>query len=282
MSLLSQSRSHIAVVCYQKLKAEAKATNAVTELADTCTDEYTLLIDCVTSANISHNPMTVTVLIEDVPVHMEVDTGASLSLMSYSTLSTVLPKVKLKSHLTKLRTYTGEEIVVKGAIDVNVKYGDQTTELKLIIVNRNGPTHLGRDWLQHLKLDWATLNHISKGNSNKLQSLLTTHSVLFSQGLGCIKGTTAKFHLKDGSQPHFFRARQVLYAWRDKVAKEIDRQVELEILEPVKFSLWATPVVPILKKDGSIRLCGDYRITVNRETVTESYPLPRVEDLLAV
>lgn len=42
---------------------------------------------------------------------------------------------------------------------------------------------------------------------------------------------------------------------------EINRQVELGILEPVK--LWVTPVVPILKKDGSIRLCGNYKVTVN-------------------
>ena len=59
--------------------------------------------------------------------------------------------------------------------------------------------------------------------------------------------------------------------------------MEEGILEPVKFSKWATntPVVPILKKDGSIRLCGDYKITVNQAANTESYPLPRIEDLLA-
>ena len=57
--------------------------------------------------------------------------------------------------------------------------------------------------------------------------------------------------------------------------------MELGILEPVKFPPWGTPVVPIRKKDGSIRLCGDYKITINRETSTETYPLPKVEDLLA-
>lgn len=91
----------------------------------------------------------------------------------------------------------------------------------------------------------------------------------------------ARLYLKERSQPRFFRARQVPYALRDKVANEINRQVGLGILEPVKFSPWATPVVPILKNDGSIRLCKDYKITVNRETVTETYPLPQVEDLLA-
>ncbi len=39
--------------------------------------------------------------------------------------------------------------------------------------------------------------------------------------------------------------------------------------------------MPIRKKDGAIRLCGDYKVTVNRETITESYPLPKVDDLLA-
>ena len=62
---------------------------------------------------------------------------------------------------------------------------------------------------------------------------------------------------------------------------EIDRQVALGILEPVKFSEWATPVVPIMKKDGSIGLCGDYKITVNQATETHIYPLPRIEDMLA-
>ena len=195
-------------------------------------DEYTLPVDCVTSAKTHIHPLMVTITIQNTPVRMEVDTGATLSLMSYSTLSRLLPGAKLKPSAAKLRTYTGEEIKVKGVVEVKVKYGHQMKNLSLTVVDSDGPTLLGRDWLQHLKLDWATLNHVSQDERSELKSMLDTHSALFSEGLGQIKGTTAHLHLKEGSQPRFYRARQVPYALQDKVAKEIDRQIALGILEP--------------------------------------------------
>ena len=188
-----------------------------------------------------------------------------VSIMSYSTLLSTWPKdhaPELKFSEAKLRTYTGEKIAVIGALDVEVKHWNQEAQLTLTVVEGNGPTLLGRDWLRHLRLDWATLNHISEVESSELKKLLNDRSVLFAEVLGKIKGTTARLYLKEGGRPRFYRARQISYSIRDQVAKEIDRQVELGILEPVKFSPWGTPVVPIQKKDGSIRLCGDYKITV--------------------
>ena len=49
----------------------------------------------------------------------------------------------------------------------------------------------------------------------------------------------------------------------------------------MQFSDWAAPIVPVLKQDGSVRICGDYRVTVNMAARTESYPLPRIDDLFA-
>ena len=49
----------------------------------------------------------------------------------------------------------------------------------------------------------------------------------------------------------------------------------------MEFSDWAAPVVPVVKHDERVRLCGDYKLTVNQVAKVGSYPLPRVEDIFA-
>ena len=36
-----------------------------------------------------------------------------------------------------------------------------------------------------------------------------------------------------------------------------------------------------MKQDGSVRICGDYKLTVNQAAKTDSFPLPRIDDLFA-
>ena len=55
--------------------------------------------------------------------------------------------------------------------------------------------------------------------------------------------------------------------------KELERLQLQGIIEPVKFSDWATPIVPVLKKDGSIRICGDYKLAVNQAAKNDTYIL---------
>ncbi|XP_030847129.1 uncharacterized protein K02A2.6-like [Strongylocentrotus purpuratus] len=105
-------------------------------------------------------------------------------------------------------------------------------------------------------------------------------SEVFDSSVGRIKGQ-AKLKVKSDAEPRFFKPRPIPFAIKDKVAEEIDRLVKKGVLEPVEFSDWAAPVVPVQKPDGKIRLCGDYKITVNPQLEVKEYPMPRPEELFA-
>ena len=49
--------------------------------------------------------------------------------------------------------------------------------------------------------------------------------------------------------PRFSKARSVPYAFRDKVEAELDRLVNVGILEPVEHADWASPIISVLKAD---------------------------------
>ena len=68
---------------------------------------------------------------------------------------------------------------------------------------------------------------------------------------------------------------------KGKIEKELDRLVEQGVIEPICYSEWAVPIVPVLKKDGTVRICGDYKLTVNQAAKIDSYPLPKISDLFA-
>ena len=46
-------------------------------------------------------------------------------------------------------------------------------------------------------------------------------------------------------------------------------------------SEWAAPLVPVIKPSGKLRLCGDYKVTVNKVVKSDRYPLPLVDEIFA-
>ena len=87
--------------------------------------------------------------------------------------------------------------------------------------------------------------------------------------------------MPEGAQPNFFKPRPVPYSLRAKVEQELESLQARGIISPVQTSSWAAPVVPVPKRDGRVRLCGDFKLTINSVSPTEIYPLPRVEELFA-
>lgn len=65
---------------------------------------------------------------------------------------------------------------------------------------------------------------------------------------------------------------------REQVEQEIKKMLELGVIRP-SMSPWSSPTVLVRKPDGSVRFCVDYR-KLNDVTVSDVYPLPRVDDTL--
>ena len=224
-------------------------------------------------------PIMVEIKVDDCTLPMEVDTGASVSLMSYSTFSKLWPGRSLESTSVRLRTYSKEPLSVVGKCKVNVDYNGQMGEFTLLIVEGSGPTLLERDWLSRIRLDWSQINHV---HSPSLQSVLDRYPSVFQDGLGTLRGFTAKIYVEATAEPKFHPARSVPYALREMVDKELTRLQEAGTLEPVEISKWAAPIVAVLKRDKkSVRICGDFSVTVNPISKLDRYPIPKIEDLFA-
>ena len=99
--------------------------------------------------------------------------------------------------------------------------------------------------------------------------MLDQYSSLFREGLETLKQTKVKFFLKEGITPKFYKARPVPLALQQRVTAELDCLQAEGILCPIKVSDWAIPIVPVMKKDGTIiRVCGDFKLTVNQESMS--------------
>ena len=120
------------------------------------------------------------------PHKLEIDTGATRTVLNEKTYNKLRAKLELKSTNTVLTTYTGEKIPVSGAVLIPVKYQNQQHELRAMVVEGPGPNLLGRDWLQVIKLNWNSTFSFKEGNP-QLQKILDVHRNVFGEGLGTVR-----------------------------------------------------------------------------------------------
>ena len=78
-----------------------------------------------------------------------------------------------------------------------------------------------------------------------------------------MKNLRAELTSKKDAKPVFMKARQIPFSLKPLVEEEIKQLVSQGVLEPVNSSEYATPIVPILKSNNKIRICGDFIVTVN-------------------
>ncbi|XP_031570808.1 uncharacterized protein K02A2.6-like [Actinia tenebrosa] len=276
---------HIEKVCLSKQKIQQpkkerhEQTNAVEaelNLDEDNSDLFNIQSDSVTP------PLHVDVIVDDVQMKFQLDTGAGVSLINQTDFVRHFGNTPLDPASVKLRSYTGNKLTVVGEKLVNVAVGDQSARLPLKVVEGNGPPLFGRDWLQEIRVPWKKIFNVDiVKQPPELDSLLAEYDELFNSELGCLKGVEAHIDIEEGATPQFCKARPLPFAMKKKVEDALQKLESQGVIEKVVHSDWATPVVPVVKAKGDAHLCGDYKVTVNKVAKQDKYPLPLVDEIFA-
>ncbi|XP_022165223.1 uncharacterized protein K02A2.6-like, partial [Myzus persicae] len=199
--------------------------------------------------NCGLSPVMIMVKVENTLIEMEVDSGAGISILPEEVVKEKLPHIHINPTILKLRTYDGSIIKPIGEIEVKLMYGERELYGKLLVVKKGHRALVGRDLMNKLGITIRGISKIeveSTNKNDKLELLINEFEELFEEKI---------------------------------VEDELDRLEREEIIQKVETSEWGTPLVPVIKPDGSIRLCTDYKTTVNKYLVDINHPLPRVEEV---
>ena len=125
----------------------------------------------------------------------------------------------------------------------------------------------------------AMPNSLTEHQLRQFSALLTSYAHLFALKPDDLGRTNVLSHrIETTGNPVRQAVRRVPLPQRDEIKKMIAEMQEKEIIAPSK-SPWASPIILVPKKDGSLRFCVDYR-KVNEITHKDAYPIPRIDDTL--
>ena len=113
-------------------------------------------------------------------------------------------------------------------------------------------------------------------------ALLKEFSDVFTNGLPNglppSRSIEHRIELEAGAQPPSRPTFRMSPKELDELKKQLDELSAKGLIQPSK-SPYGAPVLFVKKKDGSVRMCVDYR-ALNKQTIKNKYPLPRIEELL--
>lgn len=179
-------------------------------------------------------------------------------------------------------------IRIIGYISVVVRAKQIERKLNIYITDIDRKPLLDREWIRQLSIFGGLLESLNcnavENSNNKmfqLKNMLEKYKDVRSAAWSKITGVKAKLMLTPKTAPVFLKARLVPFKLVALIDKELDELAQAGVLIKVETSDWATPIVPILKADGRVRICGDYKATVNPQVIVDEHPLPTINEIFS-
>ncbi|XP_031747556.1 uncharacterized protein K02A2.6-like [Xenopus tropicalis] len=284
-----KKKGHVIRVCKARVDQEKQSDNAkfshknlpTNKGAATGTEVNQLYhIQHVNSKGPVNSEITANVFIHGYRCEMEIDSGAAFTIISSELFDKLFPHnpPTLSKPGCTLRDYNGQSVELLGSCDVSVQYNTFSGMLPLIVAKGTQKSLLGRNWFSPLKISIQGIHVVTGGSVKKV---IEEFPQVFANELGTYKGPPVSLRLDPAISPIHMKARSVPYALRPKIEAELERLTAQGVFEPVTHTQWATPIVPVLKPNGDVRLCGDYKCTVNKALNQHPYPVPAVNQLLS-
>ncbi|PIA12716.1 DNA/RNA polymerase [Coemansia reversa NRRL 1564] len=199
---------------------------------------------------------------------------------------------------------------------IAIEYTEATVNVSCLVLVITEDAIIGNDWLKHnagvincksdivefgprelaqkndeidewgwIHLDWpddgVKIAAICSSQERQLDKLRAKYAGVLDEppkGPPAKGGPEMEIHLKEGTAPIAKPPYRLAHAETVELERQLAELLKKGYIRP-SSSPWGTPVLFIMKKDGSLRLCVDYR-GLNQKTIRDAFLIPRIEELL--
>ena len=295
-------KNHFALMCSVKPRERRESLKCV---EDVDSDEYIACVElrksvCAVEVNQNKDKVFATMLLNDRHIRFQLDSGATVNVISQNDYSEAYGKESLLSLETTNATLVmfnkSEEkpLGKKRVRVVNPKNGKKYS-VEFVVVKGSCTSLLGAKASQQMGLLSVNRNNIlaiETQSAEKVESITSLrHNAVMSKesmlgefadvfaGEGKLEG---ELHLEidPAVTPVQLPTRRVPLAVKEKLKTELSRLENLGVIKAVDVPTdWISAMVVTMKKDGRIRVCVDPK-PLNRALKRNHYPLPTIEDVL--
>lgn len=265
---------HIVRACSKQKKAVKRLEEQ--QYVDEPPSEDTEMVKEVEDRGVSDaEPIFIKIKLQKKKFALELDTGSRYNLMTEGTWSKEFCSAKIQPTSIKLKSFTENKCVVKGEINLFVEYQNKVKPQRFVIVQNGACTLLGREFMKDFDLGVVQVNSVKMVKPKVVEQLFTKYEKVFSSKLGCFQGVSITVETTPDIKPIFRKPREVPFAYRKEVEAHLDKLEAEGILERMDHCDYGTPLVVVKKKDGGVRVCGDYKSTINRYLKDFNFPIPK-------
>ena len=228
--------------------------------ADGPAGPFLAVVDCTTT----NDAWFVTVTVRRNRLRFKIDTGADVTVISEETWLAMRNKPELQPTTVNLDSVDGQ-VNACGKFNATTRYKQTVYRFDVIVISGNTTNLLARD----VAVNMGLVKRLDQIGSSRLASI------------GWMKTEPVTIKLKTGVEPSCLTtARRVPFPLMDDVKAELDRMVTSEVIRVVTEPTdWCSAMVPVVKKNGTVRIYVDLRKKLNIAVRREHVMLPSLDDI---